>query len=221
MNHRLAAATVCIASALTGACSSTSQPLPGAEFAALGRQTHIRVTHHPAAQVFTIEGTTENTIAMLFMPIVATPMVFRGMQMAKDLELRDPVTRVAGPLAASLKRALGSVEVVVTASEEDDDAAALARKLSGAMTLTVRTTTWGIDGYRARYAARARLLDLSQGRVAWEGQCAHVADADKPAPSMEALEADNGALLKAKLAQAADACAAQLAALVLKERAAQ
>jgi hypothetical protein len=200
--------------ATLAACAGTPEPLPAADLAALQGQPRIHVTHHRPARLFSIEGTTESKVAFLFMPMAAGVMVIEGMQLAKDLDLHDPVARVSAPLATSLKGSAGGAEIFALASEDDDDAGALARAHAPAPVLAVRTTWWGIDGYRAKYEARARLFDLARGRLVWEGRCSHVADADKPAPSMDDLKLQSGMLLKAKLVEAADGCAAQLVALL-------
>lgn len=63
----------------------------------------------------------------------------------------------------------------------------------------------------SEYSALVRLVRLSDSTVIWEAACNDaVADKDKSAPSREALMADEGALLKAKLAEAADRCADEL-----------
>lgn len=77
--------------------------------------------------------------------------------------------------------------------------------------LDVRTMKWGIDNNRAKYSARARLVRLADSTILWEATCNEfVADKAKPGPTMEALTANDGELLKTKLGEAADLCADQL-----------
>jgi hypothetical protein len=53
---------------------------------------------------------------------------------------------------------------------------------------------------------------LSDSTVVWEAACNEVvADKDKRAPARDELVANGGELLKAKLTQAADQCANELA----------
>ncbi|MDQ5849626.1 MAG: hypothetical protein M3544_11770, partial [Pseudomonadota bacterium] len=81
---------------------------------------------------------------------------------------------------------------------------------SGAV-LEVRTRNWGLDNYRVKYSAVARLTRLPDAEVLWEAACEDfVVDKGKPAPAMDALKANEGELLKAKLREGADGCAEQL-----------
>jgi hypothetical protein len=204
----------CIAAlSVLGACAVPSGPPMGQALAELSRQPRVHVLYHPPARVFTLENAVPTAVASLG-PVPVVPVVLEGRQLARDLDLRDPVARVAERVAASLQAALGTANMLVTEFGGDDDPAVLERTLGGVTVLSVRTTQWGIAGDRAKYEARARLIDLSRSRsrILWEGRCAHLADAHSP--PIQALAAREGDRLKAKLHEAADACAAQLAGLI-------
>jgi hypothetical protein len=64
--------------------------------------------------------------------------------------------------------------------------------------------------YAVEYAAEARLLDVGGGRALWAGRCLIEGRKVGGSTSWDDLRADDGALLEAKLNEAADACAAAL-----------
>jgi hypothetical protein len=197
------------AALLLGACARPSDPSMGPALLALSQQPRVQILHHPPARVFTLENAAPTAMASLA-AVRPVPVVLEGRQLADELGVRDPVARLPEPIVASLHRRLGGLDVVVIEFGGDDDPALLERTLGPATVLSVRTTQWGLAGNRPKYEARARLIDLSRSRIVWEARCSHVADEDRLAPSMQSLSAAGGALLKLKLGEAADACAAEL-----------
>jgi hypothetical protein len=80
--------------------------------------------------------------------------------------------------------------------------------------LDVKTLRWGIAydpkfwrRYRVQVEARSRLIDLAHERVVWQAMC-DGSEGDAPKGSLLAeLTANDAALLKERLAAAADRCA--------------
>jgi len=204
--------------AVLAGCAGPQVRLADQDRRALAEAPQIHVVHSVTQGAFLVESTGRTVAAVLFSPLVAVAAGFGdGHALHRDLRLEDPVLRVrdrlAGVLSADLQ--LANVRVVneTVQSDQIDDLRALLRT---GLVLDVRTTGWGLDNERAKYAVRARLLRLADSTLLWQGNCEHVADKALPSPSREALVADDGALLKAKLAQAAEHCADQLAQTLAK-----
>jgi hypothetical protein len=157
-------------------------------------------------------------------------------RLKSELWLEDPVPhfkeRLVGALQANLKltnvRTLSELpqniqEARRTGTPALDDA--LKEAFRTGVVLDVQTRRWMVEGTRVVYLARARLLRLSDLHVIWRGACKHVSElrfpeTRKPDPlepppgakeKMEALEADDGKVLKATLREAAGGCADSLA----------
>ena len=81
------------------------------------------------------------------------------------------------------------------------------------------TSDWRLEAYQGiyfpprwylTYSARARLIQLEQSQVVWQGVCAHVGnDPTSNRPTLYVLQNDT-ALLNAKLNEAADTCVQEL-----------
>lgn len=166
---------------------------------------------------FQVESTGYTMAGVLFTPLVAVGAAFEGIDLHDKLGLEDPVVRVKGRLLDALEEHYRLPNVTRVAQPVGRFVGDTQYKSLRGIVLEVRTTRWGIDNNRAKYAAGARVLRLSDGSTLWDATCdAAIADEDKPSPDMEALRTDNGALLKLKLNQAADACADQLAAWAIQ-----
>jgi len=152
----------------------------------------VTVHHATAAPNFMIEGAEYASVSALVSPLAAKLAGrFEGRSLSDRLALQDPVAIVRERLIGALRPTL-----------------------SDAVTLEVRTTAWGLQDDQVRYQARARLVRFDRSDVLWEATCALPGAApDAPRASREALTANEGELVKMKLAQAALACADQLAAL--------
>jgi hypothetical protein len=109
---------------------------------------------------------------------------------------------------------------------------ALKEAFGSGVVLEVQTRTWRVESTRVVYSARARMLRLSDSADIWRVACTRVSQvqvsdvpalAEKPAANIpqvprqeelwmeQALKANDGALLRAKLREAADTCADSLA----------
>lgn len=166
---------------------------------------------------FRVESTGYSVAGVLFTPLVAVGASFEGLNLRETLSLEDPIVLVQERLLAALEGQYRLPNVIRVAQPAARFAGDTQYKSLNGVVLEVRTTKWGIDNNRAKYAAGARVLRLSDGAMLWDAICDDVtADKDKPSPEIDALRADNGALLKAKLNQAAEACADQLVAWVIQ-----
>ena len=58
-------------------------------------------------------------------------------------------------------------------------------------------------------------MQLGAGRIAWEAGCKHVGADRGASPTLAELEAGDAEILRRKLFEAADACAAQLGSALL------
>lgn len=214
MKHRvLTASTVALVSTgilLTG-CAGQQKKLTKDDQLALAAQPQVHAIHHPPSKVFTIDSTART----LLLPVPLS--VLEGMALQRDLKLEDPALRVKDRLVNALQKDLGLTNVrVVSESPKDGSAETLKATYGSGAVLEVRTRNWGLDNYRAKYSALARLTRLPDADVIWEATCKDfVVDKGKPAPAMGDLTAKEGGLLKAKLQQAADGCAEELVGWLL------
>lgn len=206
MKARLEHALAVSSALLLAACAGPGTTLSRDDRAAIAGQP-VHAVHHRALRVFTVESTART----LFLPV---PLgVLEGMQLQKDHGLQDPAAQVKEKLVAVLQKDFGLAGVrSVPEAPESDDAETLRRIYQDGVVLDVRTWNWGLDNYRATYQARARLVRLADGTVLWQETCkTSVAGRGASAPTMDALLANQAALLKARLREAADGCAEELA----------
>jgi hypothetical protein len=170
----------------------------------------VHAVHFKAKGGFLVESTGYTVAGVLFTPLVAIGQAAEGMSIMGELGLEDPVIRVK-------ERVLGALEQqyrmpnLIRVAQPLDQLTYNYNALSGVV-FEVRTTAWGIDNNRAKYAAGIRVIRVVDRVTLWDAVCDSViADKSKPSPTGEMLRADKGALLKSKLNQAAEACADQLA----------
>lgn len=206
-------AAIFVASFLAAGCAGQQVQLGDADRRGLASQP-VHAVHYPPARIFFVESSGYTTAAVLFSPLVVLAQTAESRSLASELELEDPVGRVKERLSAALESRT-KVNRVASPPERSDPET-LRKVLGSGLVLEVRTEKWGIDNNRAKYAAGVHLLRLSDGATLWQAVCNDsIADKDKPSPTLDELKADRGELLKAKLGQAADACAEQLAGWAL------
>ena len=151
--------------------------------------------------------------------------VFRSLAIQKNLDLQDPVIHVKDRLIATLQRDIGlkNLRAVPDVTSDGTIDTFKERYPSGAV-LELRTYGWGMEYDRAKYAASAYLTNLADSKLLWSTTCEWVIlDEAKPGPDnamdggelRQALYANNGALLKAKLREAAEICADQIVARLM------
>lgn len=131
--------------------------------------------------------------------------------------LEDPILQVKNGFLASMQTSLPKTTLSeVPHPLPDDDLEKLKRELGQGYLLNFKTTKWGIlnnamQAYSfAVYQSRARLVNLSEDKIIWQGVC-HLAENDPIArPSIHDFEADNGTLFKQYLSKLATSCVAEL-----------
>ena len=131
--------------------------------------------------------------------------------------LEDPIFQVKKGFLASMQTSLPKMTLSeVPHPLPDDDLEKLKRELGQGYLLDFKTTKWGIlnnamQGYSfAVYHSRARLLNLSEEKIIWQGVCYLSENDPVGRPSIHDFEADNGALFKQYLAKLGTSCVTEL-----------
>lgn len=140
-----------------------------------------------------------------------------GKRVMQEYPQTDPVLRVKEGFLASLDSDLEMKNVIdvheVLADGGIDDLKA--RFKTGAV-FEFKTIKWGLtftrwSHFRVMYSAAGRLVRLENDEVLWQGSCRFIEGEPEPnRPTLEEFVANNGALLRAKLLEAADQCMQQL-----------
>jgi hypothetical protein len=201
------------------ACAPAVVPLDKVELARLkGEQIRV-VTYQPPRFLYQAPPPAFGVGAPgVFNPVTGsfsgrTAADPRGQVYAIDTSLEDPALRVKDVFIKGAAAELDPALLTETAEAlADDDAQTLRKKFAGGAVLDFKTESWGLLAsslvslpYQMIYAARARLLHLSDGRVLWQGQCRHGANLDE-------FKANSTPALKEKFTEAAESCAKQLLA---------
>jgi hypothetical protein len=167
-------------------------------------------------------------VAVVLYPIPA--LTYNGSVNQRSIEVRDEtgieapldrvrertVTRLTGPLGypAALKQ-----PPVMVASDAPDDIRA---SVKAPLVLDFSTRSWGLGNLRGggepkpddpiyvHHHVRARLVRASDGQVLWQAVCGLRGYPGDDAVKWADLLADRGALLRQKLAAAADRCGDEL-----------
>jgi hypothetical protein len=149
-----------------------------------------------------------------------------GEQIRRPMVLMDPAGLVKDRLLETSPLELGLPKPSAQVGFAVDDVGELRRALGPTVVLDLRTMTWGIyaitnpfgpNRYEVVYIGRARLIRLGQLSVVWQSQCVSGARDGRKATLSE-LTANDGALLKAMLGEAADTCAQQILSLLSGKR---
>ena len=165
--------------------------------------------------------------ALLAPPIVVAGVVGSAIVAAADQTHRERLDKMPGvedPILKVKKGFLASMQTSLpktTFSEvpqplPDDDLEKLKREFGQGYLLDLKTTEWGIINNTmqvyslAVYKSRARLVNLSEEKIIWQGVCYLVENDPIARPSILDFEADNGILFKAYLAKLATSCVAEL-----------
>ncbi len=172
----------------------------------------------PSLDVKTRAGEAVGQLGLIGLAVQAGVYDTMGERMMKEHALVDPAARVQERFLASLATELGLNAVRVTPEPvPSDEPAALRATLGRGLVFDFKTLAWLLwydpnrwSGYHVGYAVRGRLVRLDGGTVIWQGACDPPFDRSQPGPTMEQLVANGAALLKAKLAEAADRCAVEL-----------
>jgi hypothetical protein len=137
----------------------------------------------------------------------------RAQVFAIDTSLEDPALRVKDIFIKGAADQLDTARLTDTPETlADDDAQTLQKKFGAGAVLDFKTESWGLlasllvsTPHQMIYAARGRLVRLSDGRVLWQGQCRYDAYLDQ-------FRANSTPALKEKFTDAAESCAKQLLA---------
>jgi hypothetical protein len=206
-----------LALALFAACAPALVPLDRAELARLKSEPIRVVTYQPPRFLYQAPvsqfgaGGVFNPVTGGFSGGAAGDP--RAQVFAIDTPLEDPALRIKEVFIKGLAGELDAARLIDTPETlADDDARTLQKKFDGGAVLDFQTESWGLLAsslislpYTMVYAARGRLLRLSDGRVLWQGHCRYDANLDQ-------FKANSTPALKEKFIEAAESCAQQLLA---------
>lgn len=161
----------------------------------------------------------------MFAMVGAIAMIHAGNEMVRQDQIEDPAIRIGQRLSTDLAKTQGVIVLppngLVTSS---DDPAALIKTYPGAdLLLDVKTYAWSYvyyptkwGSYRVNVDANVRLLDGKTGEIIAQQTCKiDPTDPNNP-PSLDALRANQSALLKQLLGKAADMCVGNVEQGVLR-----
>jgi uncharacterized protein YcfJ len=180
----------------------------------------LAITSHPIADFSA--GTAGKA---MFAMVGAIAMIHAGNEMVRQDQIEDPAIRISQRLSNDLAKTQGVILLPPSGSvASSDDPATLVKTYPGAdLLLDVKTYAWSYiyyptkwGSYRVNYDANVRLLDGKSGEVIAQQTCkVDPTDPNNP-PSLEALRANQSALLKQLLSKAADTCVGNVEQQVLR-----
>lgn len=140
-----------------------------------------------------------------------------GEEMVKKFSITDPALHLRDAFLKGLQEK-PPLNVEMVAEDPGEDARDLKKRLADGFVLDFKTIVWDLtvfvmdhDHYRVEYWGRARLIRLDDGKVLFKETCKYMGHDPKGSrPTLEEMVKDDGTLLKAKLDEAAEACAAEL-----------
>jgi hypothetical protein len=203
--------TLVAAAWLAGCATVAHKPMTAESSAKLTAKKVAVVNYEPADFVpFTADKAA-------FGMIGAALMIQAGKDMVTKYELTDPAVAVREQLMQKVAERRGASVAVVESTKlvSKDDIPALVAAYPGAeYLLDVKTfgnqmtyypTNW--VGYRYIYSARVRVIETTTKEVVAETLCSTVQGDDAKPPSFDQMTADQAALLKSYMRQAATKCA--------------
>jgi hypothetical protein len=201
------------AALLTGCVSTATKTIDAQALGGMRHQNVVQTVH--AKPSFGLLKPSNAAFGMLG----AMDGIAEGSRIVADNKLADPADAISAGLASAL-RARDGVQILPQALRiDDDDPARIAARAKGKAryVLDVRTLVWQLmyfptdwTHYQLLYTAKARLIDVDAGTVVAEAFCKQQPESNANAPTYDAMLAKRAALLKAKLAGAAEACTASL-----------
>jgi hypothetical protein len=218
---RLVAASVVLLSSALAGCVSTKTIGVAPNVLDKYRGDTVAVTHRSEGGFLA-----QTSGKAMFGAIGAIAMIHAGTEILHNDQVRDPVTSIEQDLQADLVRDNGMTAVDTTVSTSTTDISKLVSQYQNAdLLLDVYTTYWGFlyfptnwTHYKVLYTARMRLIDTKTAKVLATGFCSRKPESSaSEAPTYAELLGEHGALLKKKLAQAAQTCAEQFGQKVLLE----
>lgn len=145
-----------------------------------------------------------------------------GNKMVGEYGLTDPSLRIRDRLLSTLAGDLDLKSFdVVPDPLESDSLGSIRARFPNRLVLDLKTDFWTLHGSvlssRRRLVSlvRARLIRTAGDKVVWEGWCGAGQD-ESASRSFAEFTADNGALLRARLDEVADACTELLRAQLLR-----
>ncbi len=154
----------------------------------------------------------------MFAVVGVAAAIGEGKKLVKEMQLVDPASTIKTALSQSLAEhyVMDDITVIPQIKDyENDPKAVSAMAGNHGFVLDVRTFGWGTmyypfkTQYKVNYIAQARLINARQGRLISAESCTINDKYSKQAPTYDQLMANNGALLKTKLNQAAQECIRQ------------
>lgn len=210
---------------LVSGCAPAMIAVDPGERLRLREQAEVRAIHYPPPSFFLVtKGMDRAGLFFGALGAVGAMSAARsaGEKLREAYSLQDPIIRVRDRFLSDLKPDLDLGTVGIVESPLDTDAPRTLRERFGdAVLFDFKTVGWGLGYHRedsSRYGVmhnvRARLIRLQGTKVLWQAQvlCSSLQKEAAANPTLGELKADEGAMLKAKLDEAADQCARYLAA---------
>jgi hypothetical protein len=148
---------------------------------------------------------------LLFLPLAAM-MDSASPELDKAYQLEDPVRRIHERVLADVVKAwqLPDVREPETTSGWIDPKS-LQQRFRQGIVFEMGTVSWGLwytswSRFHLDYQAQGRLVRLADGQELWFERCVINKEDKDHDPKLDGFKADNGALIKAKLQEAEDAC---------------
>lgn len=161
----------------------------------------------------------------MFAMVGAIAIIHAGNEMVRQDQIEDPAIRISQHLSTDLAKTQGVIVLPPSGLvATSDDPAALIKTYPGAdLLLDVKTYAWSYvyyptkwGPYRVNVDANVRLLGGKTGEVIAQQTCKiDPTDPNNP-PSLDALRANQSALLKQLLSKAADTCVGNVEQQVLR-----
>lgn len=171
------------------------------------------VYHNPPAFAVMTTG------KAMFGAIGGAAMVSAGNKMRQKYGLIDPTIKVKENFKTKFENRLSLKSLRVENEPLSKDSIEdLRKKFRSGLVLDFKTHVWSFGyyaadwkHYRLSYSVRARLIELRNSKLVWQGICNVFENEPKgERPTLKELKADEGALIKAKLADAAQYCTEDL-----------
>jgi hypothetical protein len=212
-----------LAALIVAGCATTGGVAPNrAEIAKLKDSAEIRaVTYTPAPFVLMSAGkvATGSLFGIVGGAVAANSMQKAGQALIAEYSVADPAAGIRDRLAGAMESHFG-LRATAAEAPATDAIPDLKTKFGDGAVLDTRTLGWQLIYYPSDwshhylvYAGRGRLLRLSDGKVLWEGKCFRKLPDEKGSrKTVDDYRANDGALLKQKVQEAADGCATELLA---------
>lgn len=215
---------------VSAACSPARVTLTKAELSRLRSETKIPVVIH-APEPFSFVSAEDNFRTALAVGAVGaltgglggvlvgmhaeSRARSQGEELARANTLEDPALKVRDGFLSALVNQFNMTNLVpLDETFATDDPKSMGEKLAAGIVLDFKTSDWrlipaGSDAhYRVVYRVRSRFFRTSDQKVVWQGYCRY--DPDGTHATLPELTARSGVLLRAKMDEAAEACAATL-----------